>query len=219
MQEAIRAAGPRQVSVVVDRGGQQVTLTPTLVASDRPDLEDPKKLVKVGFLGLGPQLGMYTVGFGGVIDQVGVLLGRAGKAIIQLPQRVPALVGAIFGGERERNSPVGIVGVSRFGGEVLAADHQPATARLSIMLMLLAGLNLSLFLFNMLPMLPLDGGHIAGALYESLRRGWAKLRRRPDPGPFDVAKLMPLAYAVSLIIIAYGALVFVADIVNPVRLG
>jgi Zn-dependent protease len=87
-----------------------------------------------------------------------------------------------------------------------------------LMFNLLAGVNLSLFVFNMLPLLPLDGGHIAGAAWEWVRRGFAKLVRRPDPGPFDTARLMPLAYAVSLIFIAYSLLVLVADIVNPVTL-
>ena len=86
-------------------------------------------------------------------------------------------------------------------------------------MMLLAGFNLSLFLFNMLPLLPLDGGHIAGALWESLRRNVAKVFRRPDPGPFDVAKLMPVAYVVAGIFICFTLLVLVADIVNPVKIS
>ncbi|MCO1582084.1 site-2 protease family protein [Crossiella sp. SN42] len=214
----IRAAAGKEVPVVVDRGGQQVTLTPKLIATEMPDLDDPKKVSTVGFLGLSPTSEVQTLGVTGVAHEIGGLLGKAATAIVQLPERVPALVSAVFGGERERNSPVGIVGVARIGGEIAALDI-PGSVRIAAMINILAALNLSLFLFNMLPMLPLDGGHIAGALYESIRRGFAKLRRRPDPGPFDVAKLMPLAYAISLVIIAYGALVLVADVINPVRLG
>ncbi|WHT17996.1 site-2 protease family protein [Crossiella sp. CA-258035] len=214
----IRAAAGKEVPVVVDRGGQQVTLTPKLIATEMPDLDDPKKVSTVGFLGLSPTSEVQTLGVTGVAHEIGGLLGKAATAIVQLPERVPALVSAVFGGERERNSPVGIVGVARIGGEIAALDI-PGSVRIAAMINILAALNLSLFLFNMLPMLPLDGGHIAGALYESIRRRFAKLRRRPDPGPFDVAKLMPLAYAISLVIIAYGALVLVADVINPVRLG
>lgn len=79
--------------------------------------------------------------------------------------------------------------------------------------------NLSLFLFNMLPLLPLDGGHIAGALWESLRRNLARVLRRPDPGPFDVAKLMPVAYVVAGIFVCFTILVLIADVVNPVRIS
>ena len=91
---------------------------------------------------------------------------------------------------------MGVVGAARIGGEVFTLDI-PAQHQLAMFLFLLAGFNLSLFLFNMLPLLPLDGGHIAGALWESLRRNVAKVFRRPDPGPFDVAKLMPVAYVVA----------------------
>ena len=76
---------------------------------------------------------------------------------------------------------------------------------------------MSLFLLNMLPLLPLDGGHIFGAVIEWVRRGWAKLRGKKDPGPFDVAKLMPVAYVVALLFIGLTALTLVADLVNPVK--
>lgn len=70
----------------------------------------------------------------------------------------------------------------------------------------------------MLPLLPLDGGHVAGALWESGRRAVARVRKRPDPGPFDVAKLMPLAYVVAAVFVCFTLLVLVADIVSPVSL-
>ena len=65
------------------------------------------------------------------------------------------------------------------------------TEKVSYFFQLLAGVNLVLFLFNLLPIYPLDGGHIAGALYEKARSTVARLRGRPDPGPFDIARLMP----------------------------
>lgn len=102
-------------------------------------------------------------------------------------------------------------------GEIATLDIPP-TQQLAMFVMLVAGFNLSLFLFNMLPLLPLDGGHIAGALWESLRRATAKVLRRPDPGPFDVAKLMPVAYVVAGVFVCFTLLVLVADVVNPVRI-
>ena len=85
--------------------------------------------------------------------------------------------------------------------------------------MLLAGLNLFLALFNFIPLLPLDGGHIAGALYEAVRRGFAKLRGLPDPGYVDVAKMLPVAYAVGALLMLMSVILIYADIVNPVKLS
>jgi membrane-associated protease RseP (regulator of RpoE activity) len=82
-----------------------------------------------------------------------------------------------------------------------------------------ASLNLFLFLFNLLPFLPLDGGHVAGAIFESLRRRFAKLRGRPDPGPVDIARMLPVTYLVSLLLLATGLIVIVADTIAPISLN
>ena len=107
-----------------------------------------------------------------------------------LPIRLYELVTdtLIGGGERQADSPVSVVGVSRLGGDVAAMD-QPFNAKVATFLGLAASLNLFLFLFNLLPILPLDGGHVAGALYEASRRKLAQWRGRPDPGPVDIARL------------------------------
>ncbi len=65
--------------------------------------------------------------------------------------------------------------------------------------MLIAGFNFFIGMFNFVPLLPLDGGHIAGALWEAIRRGFARLRGRPDPGYVDAAKLLPVAYVVAVV--------------------
>jgi Zn-dependent protease len=77
---------------------------------------------------------------------------------------------------------------------------------------------MALFLFNLIPLLPLDGGHVAGALYEGARRQIARIRGRPDPGPVDVARMLPVAYTVAVALIAMSVLLIYADIVNPIRL-
>ncbi len=217
LQLAIRrASGP--VSVVVDRKGQHVTLTPTLMRNQMPALNGSGKYETVGFLGLTPTQVRVPESIGGVMGQIGGITALTAEKVIQLPERVPDLINAISGQQRSQDTPIGIVGASRLGGEVLSYDSASVGARLAIMIQLLAGVNLSLFVLNMLPILPLDGGHIAGAVWESIRRKFASLVRRPDPGPFDTAKLMPVAYAASLLFIAYSLLVLVADIVNPVTL-
>ena len=79
-------------------------------------------------------------------------------------------------------------------------------------------MNLFVALFNFVPLLPLDGGHIAGALYEGLKRALARVFRRPDPGHVDTAKMLPVAYAVGGIILVSGVVLILADIITPITL-
>ena len=217
LQETIRAASGT-VTVTVERDGQRLDLRPTLITTELPSLTDENETVQASFLGLSPVRFYERQDLAAVGAQIGDIVGRTGQAIVELPSRVPGLFGAVFlGEERDINGPVGIVGASRIGGEILALDA-PAAAELSIFLQLLAAVNISLFLFNLLPIPPLDGGQIFPAIWESIKRRGARLLGRPDPGPVDVAKLMPVAYVVALVFIAWSGLILVADVINPVRL-
>ncbi|MDT3400410.1 site-2 protease family protein [Streptomyces sp. B1866] len=174
--------------------------------------------VYAGFLGFTPASGVVQQSFGQSLDRMGTMVRDGVDSLIDLPAKIPDLWNAAFGGgERKEDSPMGVVGAARVGGDVFNLDIPPEQ-QVATMLFLVAGFNLSLFLFNMLPLLPLDGGHIAGALWESVRRHTARLFRRPDPGPFDVARLMPIAYVVAGIFICFTLLVLVADVVNPVKI-
>ena len=193
----------------MDRGGQLITLTPTLIDNQVEDAANPGQTVQASFLGVG-LVGVYArQSLGAVFVQIGDIVGRTGEALVQLPSRVPGLFGSVFLGEqRDQNGPVGIVGASRIGGQILALDA-PAAAELSFFLQLLAAVNISLFLFNLLPIPPLDGGQIFPAIWEAIKKRGARLLGRPDPGPVDVAKLMPVAYVVALVFIAWSGLLFV----------
>ncbi|UGY93885.1 M50 family metallopeptidase [Streptomyces gobiensis] len=223
LQTEIRATtGP--ATITVEREGTTKTLRASLVEnkvlkSDGRGGYVKGEYVTTGFLGFAPATGIVQQSFPQAVDRMGDIMENGFHALVALPSKVPDLWDAAFtGGERKEDSPVGVVGAARVGGEIVSLDIPPSQ-RVATMLFLVAGFNLSLFLFNMLPLLPLDGGHIAGALWESVRRAFAKVFRRPDPGPFDVAKLMPVAYVVAGVFICFTLLVLVADVVNPVKLA
>jgi membrane-associated protease RseP (regulator of RpoE activity) len=142
------------------------------------------------------------------------------KALGQLPVKVYEVGRAIVGlQERDPDSPVSIVGGGRFAGEAAASEAFPMTEKLVTLLFLIASFNFFIGMFNFVPLLPLDGGHIAGALYEGLKRGVARLRGRPDPGHVDVARLLPVAYVVGLAMLVMGVVLIVADLVVPLHLS
>jgi membrane-associated protease RseP (regulator of RpoE activity) len=211
------------VTMQVEREGELTDLRVTPMENQVGKLDGDGNWVEgeyvtAGFVGFSPANGVVRQDFPQAVDQMGDMMASGFEALLRVPSKVPGLWDAATGGDRDQESPMGVVGAARVGGEIFTLDI-PATQQVAIALTLVAGFNLSLFLFNMLPLLPLDGGHIAGALWESARRKGARLLRRPDPGPFDVAKLMPLAYVVAAVFIGFTLLVLAADIVAPVRLA
>ncbi|MEU2880253.1 site-2 protease family protein [Streptomyces sp. NPDC007070] len=224
LSDLIRANPGKDVPIVVERGGQDVTLHARIATNQVAKKDSGGRIVEgqyvsAGFLGFSAATGVVRQDFGESVTWMGDRLGEAVDSIASLPGKIPALWDAAFdGAPRQPDSPMGVVGAARVGGEIFTLDIPP-TQQLAMALMLVAGFNLSLFLFNMLPLLPLDGGHIAGALWEALRRNVARVLRRPDPGPFDVAKLMPVAYVVASVFICFTALVLIADVVNPVKIS
>ena len=93
------------------------------------------------------------------------------------------------------------------------------SSKLVVLISLIASLNLALFVFNLVPLTPLDGGHAAGALWEGLKRQVARLRGRPNPGYVDVAKTLPVTYVVATALIGMSVLLMYADVVNPIKFG
>lgn len=217
----IRENGGNQVDVVVVRNGVEQTLTPTLATSQRySDPDDPcSATVPVGFLGVSPTFESVRLGPTAVAAEVADFTGRTVEAVIAVPSRMVGVWDAAFGGgERDVCGPVGVVGAGRIGGEIASADDVAVVDRVAGFIALLASFNLAIAVFNLIPLLPLDGGHIAGALWEGLKRGWARLRGKPMPPPVDVAKALPIAYAAAILLVGMAVLLLYADIVNPVRL-
>ncbi|MGO0577229.1 M50 family metallopeptidase [Ornithinimicrobium panacihumi] len=230
---AIQNAG-EQATFVVDREGTEHSLDADLVLRERPlmkedgtyQLDDAGQPVmgEVGFLGATPSIIYERQPISAAPPVIGDAFVQTGRVVLTLPQRLVDIAQAAFGSaERDPNGPMSVVGVGRVAGEVaegglgLAADSM--TERFWVLISLIASLNMALFVFNLIPLLPLDGGHIAGALWEGLKKGWARLRGLPAPGPVDTAKALPLAYGVAIAFLGMTALLIYADIVRPISLG
>ncbi|MGW1917213.1 M50 family metallopeptidase [Streptomyces sp. NPDC002076] len=224
LSDLIRDSAGKTVPIVVQRDGKQLTLhariaTNLVAKKDSSGQYVQGKYVKAGFLGFSAATGVVHQDLGQSVTWMTDRVGDAVDSLAALPAKIPALWDAALGNApRQPDSPVGIIGAARITGDI-ATLNIPASQQVAMFVMLLAGFNLSLFLFNMLPLLPLDGGHIAGALWEALRRNVARVLRRPDPGPFDVAKLMPVAYVVAGIFVCFTVLVLIADVVNPIKIS
>lgn len=225
----IRASAGKTLDLVVERDGVEKNLALTPLLTERPVLDDAGKPVtdasgaavttEVGFVGIGPAGELVKQPVTAVFPAVGDNISGVAHVILNLPQRMVDVANAAFSSEeRDPNGPISVVGVGRVAGEIAALDSLTVESKVASLIGLLASLNIALFVFNLVPLLPLDGGHIAGALWEAIRRGFAKLFRRPDPGPVDTARLMPLTFGVVIVLGAMSALLVYADIVKPVNL-
>ncbi|WP_371401605.1 site-2 protease family protein [Kribbella sp. NBC_00662] len=213
----IRANTDKPATIVVERNGAQKTLQTNTILNQVQESATSDKLVSVGFLGISPTEKVERQSFGFVVDQMGKLTVSTVQALGKFPEKLVGVAKSIVGGQRDQDSPMSVVGASRVAGEVASSDLGVGQ-KIATGILLLASLNLFLALFNFIPLLPLDGGHMIGAIWEGIRRGLAKLFRRPDPGYVDVAKLLPIAYVAASVIVVMGVLLVIADIVNPIKL-
>jgi membrane-associated protease RseP (regulator of RpoE activity) len=201
----------RPVPIVVQRGGKQLTLRVTLASvpgrsGSYLGIEDTNVFQRYS----PPRAVTYA---GSMFGQV--LTGSA-KVIGQLPSAVPHL----FAKNRASTAAgqvTSVVGAGNITGQVVSANVG-WRVKVDYVLLIVASLNIFVGAFNLLPLLPLDGGHIAIVLYERVRAWFARLRRRADPGLVDYTKLVPVSVGVFAVLVFFGLMLILADIVNPVGL-
>ena len=221
LTDLIRGNADGRAEVTFVRDGQELTVVTSTTVTVRPASVGDDRLVQVGFLGVLPTTELGSGGVLYTLDQMGSMTWTTVKALGTLPVKVWHVALAIAGlEERDTKDPVvSIVGGGRLAGETAAHDEFDVQEKAVLLLMMIAGFNLFIGMFNFVPLLPLDGGHIAGALWEGLRRGLARLRGRPDPGYVDVAKLLPVAYVVAGLLLVMGVVLIVGDLVVPIHLA
>jgi membrane-associated protease RseP (regulator of RpoE activity) len=221
--EQVRAYPGETVDLVVERAGQQQTVTLTPVAVERPTLsaEDaPTETETVGAIGVAPQFRQATERLGPVeaLENSGTVAVQMAEGIQRTVTEKLGTITQVYGPDRDPEGFIGIVGAGRISGEVLASEETLAFKALNF-LVLMAGLNLFVGLFNLLPLLPLDGGHLAVLAFEQARDKVKRMRGYSgELVRVDLTKLLPLTYAVVLFFAGFTLWLLGADLVNPIRI-
>jgi membrane-associated protease RseP (regulator of RpoE activity) len=216
----VRASAGKPVTLTVLRDGKRTDLTVTPTTVNRPSLDDPNKTEPVGAIGVSVQRRLVTQRQGVVqaLKDSGSTMGLIVKSIGTTLTDKLGTIKTLYGPNRDPGGFVGPVGAGRISGEVLAS-HETTGVKILTFLGIIAGLNFFVGVFNLLPLLPLDGGHIAVLLFEQARDRIKRMAGyRGELQRVDLTKLMPLTYAVVLAFIGLTVWIMGADIVNPVRL-
>jgi membrane-associated protease RseP (regulator of RpoE activity) len=215
--EVIRQSQGAELTLVLSRNGEEITVN---AAARLTDIDGTQRFV----LGIVNDVGLKRSGLlVSVKNSATVTQGflvESVKSLGKLPEKIPALWGAtVRGEERDANGLVGVVGVARVSGEAVGSDKLTPMERLATFVLIVASLNIFVGVFNLLPILPLDGGHMAVAIADSIRAFFARLRGRPRPAPIDVTVLTPITMVVFVVLATLTLLLLVADVINPVTLN
>jgi membrane-associated protease RseP (regulator of RpoE activity) len=199
------------VPMVVERNGHTVHLTATLASV-------PGR--SVPYLGITPTLVYQRSGFVGSVSYAGTQFGNTLTGSVSAIAKLPAAIPDLFSKNRASTAAgqvSSVYGVGQVTGDVVAASL-PWQAKASVVLLLIASLNIFVGAFNLLPLLPLDGGHLAVVIFERIRAWFNRIRGRPDPGLVDIQRLVPLSLLVFVLLVGFGTLLIAADIFNPVHI-
>lgn len=195
--------------IAVQRGSERLELSVT-----------PRESGGRSVIGVLPASERHRASLGAILKYEWTVTVATSKILVALPVKLWDTTLNLFETEKPRdpNSVMGIVGMGQIAGQIASAKAPGFTLadRVASFLLMMGSLNLTLFLFNLIPLMPLDGGQAAGAVFEQLRRWWCRWRGHPDPGPVDLARALPLTAAVVAAFIGMTVLLIVADIVKPV---
>ena len=222
--ELIRNSPGKPLVFGIDRGQKvrgansgkpdfEVTITPAARVSDGKS---------IGYIGVINSYAMVRSNPATAIKEsfttTGSLISGSVKALISLPSKIPALWSQTVGDKpRDAQGLVGVVGVARLSGEAVASTKLTISERFAAFIVIIAQLNIFVGIFNLLPILPLDGGHMAVAIADEIRAFFARLRGRRRPPAIDVAILTPITMVVFVLLAGLTLLLLVADVVNPVN--
>ena len=214
---AIRNSNGKELTLGINRNGQELIV----LATPKYESIDGEKRFLLGIIN---EVGLRRSGVLTSLKNSGIVtkdfLVESVKSLAKLPSKVPALWGQTVSGEtRDANGLVGVVGVARVSGQAIGSNQLSGMERLATFVLIIASLNIFVGIFNLLPILPLDGGHMAVAIADEIRAFFARLRGRPRPAAIDVTVLAPITMVVFVILAALTVLLLVADIVNPVMLN
>ena len=213
----IRASAGKELNITIERNGAPIDIAVT------PASREVNGKV-IGVLGVVNKVGTITYG---PVDSVaragkftGEILKNSATSLFSLPTKIPNLISQTFGGEkRDPEGLVGVVGVARVSGETADTDALTLREKIATFILIIASLNLFVGMFNLLPLLPLDGGHMAVAIVDGVRNFIARKRGLVKPAPFDVERLAPITMVVFVLMAALSILLLTADIFNPIRMN
>ncbi len=213
----IRNSPNKQLTLTLERAGSNLDISLTPEAH----LLNGKS---VGFIGVQNKMGNVRLSLLKSLSNSTTLTGQLMKSsvssLFSLPTKIPALVRQTFGHEkRDASGLVGVVGVARVSAQT-ASDPKLATPeKIATFLVIIASLNIFVGVFNLFPLLPLDGGHMAVALADGIRRQWARIRKKALPDPINVERLMPVTIVVFALLAVLSLLLLAADIFHPINIS
>ena len=214
----IRNSKGRDLTFTIKRGGTELEIS---AAPRMTNIDDGTSRYVLGIIN---KFGTKRLGLVKSVTSSAQLTWNltttSAKSLVQLPTKIPALWGQTFGGEkRDQNGLVGVVGVARVSGQAASSGDLTPSERLGTFILIVASLNIFVGLFNLLPILPLDGGHMAVAIADEIRALFARLRGKARPAAIDVKVLTPITAVVFVVLAALTVLLLIADIFNPISLN
>ena len=212
--DAIRAAKVGSAATItVLRNGRTLTLHTTLASV-------PGR--SGAYLGIAPGVVFQTASPARAVTYAGSLFGQVVTGSAEAVASLPGSLHDLFNKQKRADTPGGqvtsIYGAAAATGDEVASN-QGWQYKVSFVLLLIASLNIFVGVFNMLPLLPLDGGHVAIVIWERIRAWFAQLRGRPDPGLVDISKVLPVCFSIFILVMFFGLILIAADIVNPLKIA